>query len=393
MRQFWLVLLCALCLLAGVTTGKADGPVTHLDMSQRIYGVMSDDAEDVHTKTAKRNMNLVCRSGFNTVKQTVWIHLKQHNPSYRDTVRLDQSIRAAETVCPGTKLMLALWPKTWGQDGQTPPLRPSQQRMFCDFGADLLKKYPQIGYVFVGNEINNPLFWRSQFKPDGTDAVSAPYESLLATCYDRLKRANPSVAVIGLELAARGNDDANSGRPSHSPEVIIKGVCKAYRDSGRTRPIMDWIGMHPYGADSSEPPDSAHSGTTIGLADYNRLQQLLQCFRGTAQPVPLVLWSEYGVETTVPSSQKPYKGKQPTSASAVDETTQGRYYAKAINMAACQPKSVGLIIFHTIDEPGLGGWQSGLYYSPKRGQAPQPKQSQPQVRSALQSAEAGTMHC
>ena len=128
---------------------------------------------------------------------------------------------------------------------------------------------------------------------------------------------------------------------------------------------MDALALHPYPESSRTPPDRPHPNTaTIGLADYEKLVHLLaDAFGGTAQPareLP-VLYAEFGVETTIPQEKTTvYTGREP--AATVDEETQGLYYRRAIQIAACSPNVVGILIFHSHDEPALEGWQSGVYY-------------------------------
>jgi hypothetical protein len=113
------------------------------------------------------------------------------------------------------------------------------------------------------------------------------------------------------------------------------------------------------------PPDRPHPNTaSIGLADYEKLVDLLEeAFGGTGQPagdLP-ILYAEFGVETTVPPAKEPlYEGDEP--AVTVDEATQARYYRRALDLAGCSPTVVGLLLFHSHDEPLLAGWQSGVYY-------------------------------
>ena len=57
----------------------------------------------------------------------------------------------------------------------------------------------------------------------------------------------------------------------------------------------------------------------------------------------------------------------------MDEATQADYYRRAIELAACQANVVGLLLFHSHDEPALRGFQSGVYYAdgtPKRSLTP-----------------------
>jgi hypothetical protein len=90
---------------------------------------------------------------------------------------------------------------------------------------------------------------------------------------------------------------------------------------------------------------------------------LSEAFDGTAQPagdLP-ILYAEFGIETTIPAEKAGlYAGEEP--AVTVDEATQGRYYRRAIRLAACSPNVAGILLFHSHDEPTLTGWQSGVYY-------------------------------
>ena len=75
---------------------------------------------------------------------------------------------------------------------------------------------------------------------------------------------------------------------------------------------MDGFSFHPYGENSSTPPDVAHvAGTSLGLADYPRLVELLgKAFNGTAQlgsRLPIV-YDEYGVDSQIPESKRSFYG-------------------------------------------------------------------------------------
>src|SRR5207302_2575228 len=109
------------------------------------------------------------------------------------------------------------------------------------------------------------------------------YLALLAASYDAIKAADPRVNVIGGALASRGGDDPHSVRPTHSPTRFIRELARAYRQSRRQKPVMDLFALHPYGDNSSQPPEFHHShSTTIGLGDYRKLTRLLdRAFAGT----------------------------------------------------------------------------------------------------------------
>lgn len=256
---------------------------------RQIFAVMDDQASP----------ELVLQAGFHTVKRTIWIDRDSKsfdglNLRYRS--QLEAYFAEAEKVnheTPGGfKVVVELWPSR----ASNVPLNPSRQRDDCDVAADIVKQYPDIiEGVEVGVEPNNHRFWKVQFSPDGRNASAAPYTSWLGHCYDKIKAVNPDVLVIGGSLASWGNDDPHKGKWANtSPTLFVKKMCEAYKTSGRDRPLMDWFDMHSYQSSSSVPPTTEHPApsTAITIADQPKLESLLACFGGTAQPVPTVWWGE-----------------------------------------------------------------------------------------------------
>src|SRR5262249_18400068 len=133
--------------------------------------------------------------------------------------------------------------------------------------------------------------------------------------------------------------------------------------------------------------------TSIGLGDYDKLVGLLgQAFDGTAQrgsTLP-ILYDEYGVQTQIPASKDGAYNhlKIRSGRDAVSEKLQAAYYREAIRLAACQPNVEGILIFHTVDEPDLDRWQSGLFYADDT-----PKSSLASVREAAIAARANDVVC
>ncbi len=81
----------------------------------------------------------------------------------------------------------------------------------------------------------------------------------------------------------------------------------AYRASGREQPLMDIFAIHPYLERSAIPPSTEHPiGTSIGIADYDKLVGLLEeAFDGTAQEggdLPIA-YTEFGVQAEDPGEQ------------------------------------------------------------------------------------------
>jgi len=240
------------------------------------------------------------------------------------------------------------------------PLTEADQEAFASYTAGLVQRLPQVTTVMVGNEPNLNLFWMPQFDASGGDAAAVAFEHLLARTYDAVKAVRSSVIVVGGGLAPHGGDNPSASRPTHSPTQFIRDLGAAYRASGRTKPPMDALSVHVYGEFPRIPPSFAHPRTTsIGIADYDKLTQLITQAFGKLLPI---VYGEYGVETTVPPAHAgAYTGNEVVAA--VDGATQARYYADAIGRASCQPDVEALYLFHVIDENKLEGLQSGVYYA------------------------------
>jgi hypothetical protein len=298
-------------------------------------------------------MQLAADAGLRTiVLSAVW---KQGASAESDLPPLRRAVRAA--VAEGIEPQLAVY-----QLSSSTPLDDASRNAFGEYATALAKALPTVRTVFVGNEPNLNLFWMPQFDASGGDVAAVAYEELLATTYDALKSADSTLTVVGGNLAPRGGDDPMASRQTHSPTAFIKDLGEAYRESGRTKPLMDMFSIHVYGEAPKIPPSLRHPNTTsIGIGDYDKLVSLLgQAFDGTAQhgsKLPIV-YGEYGVETSIHGDG--YTGTEVVPV--VDPGTQARYYRQAIELTACQKNVRALDFFHVIDEQKLAGLQSGLYY-------------------------------
>jgi hypothetical protein len=244
----------------------------------------------------------------------------------------------------------------------------------------------------IGNEPNLNMFWMPQFARKGASLSPLAYFRLLARTYDALKVVSPEITVIGGSVSPRGGDKHTSKRQTHSPTRFITELGKAYRASRRDRPIMDAFAFHPYGENSSVPPEFERHprSTSIGLSEYDWLVRLLgNAFDGTAQAGSTlsIVYDEYGVDSVIPLAKtEEYRGWEPSTTRPVSEARQADYYRRALAMAYCQPTVTGFLVFHVSDEPDLGRWQSGLFYAddtPKAGLEP--------VREAIEAARDGTI--
>jgi len=198
-------------------------------------------------------------------------------------------------------------------------------------------------------------------------------EQAMAACYDAVKAVDPKITVIAFGLSPRGNDDFEaSSNVSHSPIRFLEEVGEAYRASGRTKPIADEVSIHCYPNLNTDAPTVGYAWPKIGCANFDRFKQAWwDAFQGTGQPLfqeagdagpgPYVhiYVDEVGYQAKIaPDKVSLYTGAE--NVPAIDEATQGSYYAQLVAMMACDPNVALLNFFHAVDETSLPAWQSGL---------------------------------
>src|SRR3954469_16850129 len=345
-----------------------------------VVGAVEDEAKFAPTDAAARgHMQRARRAGARAIAFSAFWRapLRELAPVDRDALRRAARAAVAESITPIVDV---------AQFGGETPLTDGEQADFAAFAASVSRLVPQVEHVVVGNEPNANLFWRPQFDASGGDAAAHAYERLLARSYDAIKSVSENVEVIGGGLAARGADRANGKRPTHSPTAFIRDLGVAYGESGRSRPLMDAFSMHVYGETSHTPPTQAHLGTSIGIADYEKLEALLREALGRTTPI---VYGEYGVNTAIPPRElSAYSGSEVATKHPVSTSTQARYYVRAIELAACQPLVEMLLFFHVTDEPQLERFQTGMYYANRK-----PKPGLDEVAQTAGAAFAGTIPC
>ena len=349
-------------------------------------GAAEDSAKSTDLVAATAKMDLALLAGYDAVRLTAIWAPGLVEPEGEDAVKLENAVAAAQLR--GVRVVLSVYHR----NSRTTPLTREARTSFASFAAAIARRFPYVSDFIVGNEPNLNGFWMPQFNPDGTSASPAAYLKVLAATYDALKAVSPEVTVIGGSVSPRGANKPTSPRQTHSPARFIRELGLAYRASGRRRPVMDEFAFHPYGENSSTPPELARNprSNTIGLSGYWRLVSLLgRAFEGTGQAgydLPIV-YDEYGHDTVIPPRKASlYRGQEHATTRPVSETVQGDYYRRALMMAQCQPTVRGFLLFLVSDEPGLPQWQSGIFYADDT-----PKASFPIVRAAVGRARAGRL--
>jgi hypothetical protein len=370
-------ILVAAAFLALIPAAHAGGP-------GMLIGTAEDDVKSSQLTVTQAQMDLLVAAGFNADRIT-----QEWAPGASALAPADRRVLenvATAAVRDDVTVICVVMSHGSG----TTPLTAKNRADFAAYAASIARAVPSFQIFVVGNEPNLNRFWLPQFNADGSDAAAPAYESLLARTYDALKRVSPRIEVLGGALGFRGAD-VPSGRPTHSPTAFIRDLGQAWRDSGRTSPIMDGFDMHPYEDNSGvDPIVGTHPNTTtISVADYDKLVIALgDAFGDYAMPI---WYDEFGVESQIPAKwASRYTGTEPGATKAVPETTQAIYYREAIQLAFCQPNVRALMLFHAVDEAQLGTWQSGLYYANSAA----PKESLPPTRLAMQESRRGVItHC
>jgi hypothetical protein len=275
----------------------------------------------------------------------------------------------ANAALTGIRIVVAVYPARPTAVSDT----PDGAAKFAAFVGTLAQTYPQVTDFIVGNEPNQPRFWRPQYANNGAPVACASYEATLAASYDVLKAVNPAITVIGVGLSPRGNDNPFAPvNSSTSPVRCLRDIGAAYRASRRTKPIMDELAFHAYPEQDTQPFGVTYAWPRAGLMDLARIKQAVwDAFNGTAQPtfdergrsvfLPALRLrvAEVGWQVGVlPSAQSAYIGTE--NVSTTNEASQANAYTQAIRLLECDPSVNSLLFFGLQDESDLSRWQAGL---------------------------------
>lgn len=275
----------------------------------------------------------------------------------QDKPQLDRAISSATAA--GLRVVLAVYPY--------PPRELEaglgSPGMFASYVGVLASIYPQVKEFVIGNEPNQPAFWRPQFDASGRNASAAAFGPYLAAAYDTLKSVDPGIEVVGVGLSPRGNDRPNAtSNISTSPVRFLRALGVWYRRSGRTRPLMDAFSFHPYPNKATDPLERGYAWPNAGYANLDRIKQALwDAFNGTPQPTTVdglkLHLDEVGwqVDTTgLPG----YQGLE--NVPVTDELRQAAIYGQLVRTAACDPDIASLSFFGFHDDGLRTGFQAGL---------------------------------
>ena len=274
-----------------------------------------------------------------------------------DRELLDAVATSADAA--GLRVVLAVYPYPPREieSGVASPKR------FARFVRVVATAFPQVRDFVVGNEPNQPAFWRPQFDATGANVSAPAFGAYLAAAYDALKARDPAITVIGVGLSPRGNDKPTArNNISTSPVRFLRALGAWYRASGRTRPLMDGFSFHPYPNEATDPVERGYAWPNAGFVNLDRVKQALwDAFHGTAQPTTVeglkLHLDEVGWQVDTDGLDG-YSGAE--NVSVTDEETQAAVYADLVRRATCDQDVASLSFFGFRDDGLRTGFQAGL---------------------------------
>ena len=259
--------------------------------------------------------------------------------------------------------------------------------LFASYVAALAQVYPRVTQFVIGNEPNQPAFWRPQFTRSGANASGAAFGRYLAAAYDSLKAVDPGLEVVGVGLSPRGNDKPKAkSNVSTSPVRFLRALGAWYRASGRTRPLMDAFSFHPYPNKATDPLERGYGWPNAGFVNLDRIKQALwDAFDGTAQPTTLdglrLHLDEVGWQVDT-SRLVGYQGRE--NVPVTNEVKQAAIYADLIRRSACDPDVHEVSFFGFRDDGLRTGFQAALQRADGT-----PRPALAAVRAAIAETAAG----
>ena len=194
----------------------------------------------------------------------------------------------------------------------------------------------------VWNEPNLNGFWLHQFDESGRDVAAPAYTSLLARSYDALKDVSPKIrSTADRSRRAARTIPMGGGTRTLQPRSSATWAAPIAAPAG---PSRSWTSSQSTRTFSSRrmPPSTKHPGTTIGIADYDKL---VRCSArpSTARPSQA---RSCRSPTRSSASRRRSPERQASYTNLALAARQGRgatrrrrrdYYSQAFELAACQP--------------------------------------------------------
>lgn len=284
-------------------------------------------------------------------------------PGEPDTIQgkafLDKAV--PEAARQGLKVVFAMYPYPPRALTRT----EAEVRAFADYVTVVARTYPQVRQFVIGNEPNQPAFWRPQLSKTGVVLSAPSFGRYLAATYDALKQVDADITVVGVGLSPRGNDKPGArSNLSTSPVRFLGALGAWYRKSGRTEPLMDGLAFHLYPRAATDSLLRRYDWPNAGYADLARVKQAFwDAFHDTAQPTTVeglrLYLNEAGwqVDTT---GFDGYAGVE--NVPVTTEKKQAAVYGELVRRVACDSDVAEVNFFGFYDDATRGsGFQAALH--------------------------------
>jgi hypothetical protein len=364
--------VAAAALTVALLFGAASAPAADVGANDDTGKFLADAGESLYAEMASLGLRQV-------------VLTTRYRPSDPLTIQdkgyLDRTIPNA--LAAGLRVVLAVYPY--------PPREIEaglgSPQAFGAYTASVARAFPRVQQFVIGNEPNQPAFWRPQFRPDGSNASAPAFGPYLAAAYDSLKAVDPAITVVGIGLSPRGNDKPGAkSNISTSPIRFLRALGAWYRASGRAEPLMDGFSFHPYPNMATDPLDRGYPWPNAGFVNLDRVKQALwDAFDGTAQPTTAtglrLYLDEVGWQVGT-AGLAGYAGLE--NVAVTDELTQAAVYAALVERAMCDPDIAEVSFFGFRDDGARTGFQAALQ---RLDGTPRPAAEA--VRQAIANATAG----
>ena len=272
---------------------------------------------------------------------------------------LDKAV--PEAVRQGLKVVFAMYPY--------PPRALTRTKAevaaFADYVALVARTYPQVTQFVIGNEPNQPAFWRPQLSSSGKVLSAPSFGRYLAAAYDALKRIDTGITVVGVGLSPRGNDNPKARTNLSTSPVRFLGALGAwYRKSGRAQPLMDGLAFHLYPRAATDSLLRRYDWPNAGYADLARIKQAFwDAFHDTGQPTTVeglqLYLNEAGWQVGT-AGLEGYAGVE--NVPVTSEKRQAAVYGELVRRVSCDPDVAELNFFGFYDDATRSsGFQAALH--------------------------------
>ena len=234
---------------------------------------------------------------------------------------------------------------------------------FGQWLSEFAQRYPHVRSFVVGNEPNQPAFWRPQFSKS-RQLSAAAFGPFLAAGYDSLKAVDPTLKVVGVGLSPRGNDRPFArSNVSTSPVRFLAALGAWYRASGRDRPLMDGLSFHPYPNRATDALATGYPWPNAGFVNLDRSSR--RCGMRSPARRSRRRSTGSGSRSTRSAGRSTRPPSRDTSVNenvpVTTESHQASVYAEVARRAACDPDIDQVNVFGFRDDASRAGFQAGLY--------------------------------